>query len=288
MRRTRRKRGYGKTIRRSRTRTGRMMYRKRRSGGINRRWRTYTFTRMCDMFVENEDPAVANPSIHVDSMGSVAPVGNMCTPWVPDTTYRNAAGCTSYSTGLFFKLNNLQNVSEFINSAAPPAGLFEEYKITGIKIEFEPYYRGKDLKCSTRIISDIEDDDATELRRTFPDPTIYYTYDHDGANYLNWPIIQEMGGVQRLHLKGPRSIWVKPRPVDPVGISGAGGSAWALTKKAPWITNRATNIEHYGVRLLVTDWPGPSDQTGGLDGGDALDYGIRIRFRYFFKVRGVL
>lgn len=277
-RRYRKKRVYRKmSMARTRTRT---------RPRVNRRWRTYVFQRMCDMFAENEDPALSSPSIHVDSMGSVAPINNMCTPWVQDATFRNAPGCTSWTTGLIFKLNNLANVGEFINSGAPPAGLFEEYKIVGVKIEFDPYFKNKDLKTNTRIISDIEDDDGTEFKRTYPDPTIYYTTDHDGSNYLNWPMIQEMGGIQRFVLNKPKSLYIRPTPVRPIAVTGAGGSVFSATGKAPWITNKNIGIEHYGLRLLITDWPGPSDSTGGE--GDALEYGIRIRFRYIFKVRGTI
>lgn len=292
---TRRKRGYGKTIRRSRTRTGTMIRRTgktfrrtgRRLAGGPKRWKKYYFTRMIDLEYKNVDPADGSPAVQVTSYSCpLTAVGNMVTPAVLDSTAPKADNCTNFSASMIFKMNNLPNVTEFLSSSPPPAGLFEEYKISKICIEVTPTYGGKDIIAATSFSGVPGIDDGWTSQRSYPTPTLYYISDYDNINSINWPMICEMNGVNRLKLNKPHKIWIKPAVVVPIAGTTAGGSTWSSTKQSPWITNKDTSIQHYGMRFFVQDWPGPSDAVG-IE-GDQIAFGVRMNIRYYFTLRGTM
>ncbi len=270
----------------SRTRTRRSV------GKINRRWKTYSFTRMTDLEFKNVDPTGSSPSMQVTSSYSPNTViGNHLSPIVPDTTAPVADYCSNFSSSFIFKVSNLSNFSEFINSGSPPAGLFEEYKLTAVRLEFNPVYGGKDLRKSTLSPSLVGVDDFKTLDWTYPTPTMYYFTDHDNINSINWPMICETAGVQKRKLNRPFSLLLRPKPVMPIAQKLTGASVFSGTyTKTPWITNKNIDIEHYGLRFLIQDWPGPSDETNTTvppTESDQVPFALRINVRYFFKVRGV-
>jgi len=273
--------GAGRTRTRTRTRTR-----------INRRWKNYSFTRMTDIEFKNIDPTTGSPQMQVStSYSPLAVIPNQLTPLVQDTTAPSADYCTNFSSAMIFKLANLQNMAEFINTSSPPAGLFEEYKITGVRLEFNPVYGGKDLVKSTYSPSLVGVDDFKTLNWSYPTPTMYYMLDHDNTNSINWPMICETAGVQKVKLNRPFNIMLRPKPVMPIAQSLTGASVFSGTyKKAPWVTNKNLNIEHYGFRFLIQDWPGPSDDTGTTappTEADHVSFALRVNIRYYFKVRGV-
>lgn len=298
-RRTRRRsvgkrRGFGKMISRSRTRTGgtirrsgKTFRRSRRLAGGPKRWKKYYFTRMIDMEYKNIDPEAGSPAVQVTSYSCpLAAVGNMVTPAVIDSTAPKADNCTNFSASMIFKMNNLPNVTEFISSGAPPAGLFEEYKLSKVLIEITPTYGGKDIIASTSFTGVPGVDDGWTNQRSYPTPTLYYITDYDNVNSINWPMICEMNGVQRLKLNKQHRIWVNPAVVIPLANNTLGGTTWSSTRKSPWITNKDTSIQHYGMRFLIQDWPGPNDGVGPE--GDQIAFSVRFNIRYFFTLRGTM
>lgn len=260
--------------------------------GVNRRWIKYTFTRMMDLEYKNIDPgALSDPSISVTSYSCPLPVlGNAITPAALDVTAPVAEGCTNFSAAMMFQLANLPNMQEFIQGGPAPAGLFEEYKIKGIQLEFVPTYAGKDLVAPVAFKSDVADDDGYEVRRSYPTPTMYFVHDHDSVNQLNWPLICEMGGVRKIKMDRRRTFYFRPNVVAPVGGSLSGGSVWGTKKTSPWITNRDLTVKHYGFRFYMQDWPGPSDGVGIGEGKteSAVPFSLRVNIRYFFQVRGTV
>lgn len=299
MRRTRRKRGYGKTSRRSRTRTGMTIRRSAKSfrrsrtiAGKTRRWKKYYFSRMIDLELKNTDPATGLPQTNFNSFSCPLPVvGNMISPVVADTTAPVADHCSNFSFSHIFKMDNLPNVGEFVSTSAPPAGLFEEYKLAKICLEIIPTYQGKDIIKSTLSPSLVGVDDFKTENWSFPTPTLYYIQDYDNINSINWPMICEMGGVQRLKLDRPHKIWIKPAVVMPVAASLTGPSVFSTTKKSVWITNKNLTIPHFGLRMFVQDWPGPSDETSTVvppTESDQVSYSVRFNLRYYFTLRGTM
>lgn len=294
-RRTRRRsmgkrRGFGKMKSRSRTRTGgtiRRFTRTRRNrvAGGYKRWKKYYFTRMVDLEYKNIDPETGSPQIQAASYSSpLSAVGNLVTPAVIDSTAPVADGCTNFSASMIFKLNNLPNVAEFLSTGAPPAGLFEEYKLKKVCIEIVPTYAGKDIVATTGFTSVPLTDDGYTSQKSYPTPKFYYINDYDNVNSINWPMIAEMNGVNRLMLNKTHKIWVNPAVVIPIANNTLGGTTWSSTRKSPWITNKDTAIQHYGLRFLIQDWPGPNDGVGPE--GDQVPFGVRFNIRYFFVCRG--
>lgn len=295
-RRTRRR--YG-TRRRTKTRSRmvrkmpRTRSRKYRRGGVSRtgklkRWQKFTFTRMTDLQWQNADPALGAPEIQVASFSTQQPtvIGNLVTPLVLDTTAPRAANCSNWSAAFIFKMNNLPGMSEFFATGLPPSGLFEEYRLRKVILEFVPVYAGKDIVAATSFTGIPVTDDGYTSQRSYPTPTLYYVRDHDSVNSLNWPMIVQMGGVNKVKLNRNVRIALTPNTVMPVAQSLAGGSVFSSLKKSPWITNNNLNIEHYGFRFFVQDWPGPSDGVGAE--GDAIDFQLRVNMTYVFDVRGVI
>lgn len=290
------RRGFGKMKSRSRSRTGGTIRRTgktfrrsaRRLAASGKRYKKYYFTRMIDLEYKNIDPDVGPPQIQVTSYSSpLSAVGNMVTPAVVDSTAPCADGCTNFSASMIFKMNNLPNVSEFINTVAgnPVAGLFEDYKLKKVCIEITPTYGGKDIIAATDFTGIPGVDDGWTSQRSYPTPTLYYVNDYDSTNSINWPMICEMSGVQRLKLNKQHRIWINPAVIVPVANNPLGGTTWSTTRKSPWITNKDTTIQHYGMRFLVQDWPGPTDGVGPVE-GDQISFGIRMNIRYFFMLRG--
>lgn len=241
---------------------------------------------MMDLEWKNTDPVDGVPQVHISSNSSpLSPLGNSITPIVLDVTAPVADNCINFSAGFLFKMSNLPNMAEFLSSGPPPAGLFEEYKLSKICVEFVPTYQGKDLVTGLESTTPIPGITNT-IQRSYPSPTLYAITDHDSSSTINWPMIVEMGGVKRYRLNKNHKIWIDPAVVVPVGQTAGGGSVWSTYKKRPWITNKNLDVVHYGLRILIQDWPGPGDETG-IE-GDQISYGLRMNIRYYFKCRGTI
>lgn len=270
----------------------RYVARKSRGSRVNKRWIKYTFTRMMDLEYKNAMVGTpSSPQIQVVSYSSpLGVLGNSVTPAVLDSTAPVADGCQNFSAALIFQLANLPDMQEFISSGPAPAGLFEEYKIKGISLEFVPTYGGKDLITNEAFKSDPVDDDGYHGGKSFPTPTMWYAADHDSTNILNWPLICQMSGVRKVKLNRTRKFWIRPNVVAPVGGSLSGGSVWGSIKKSPWITNRDLAVKHYGFRFFMQDWPGPSDGVGITEGKfeSQVSFGVRVNIRYYFQMRGMV
>lgn len=250
-----------------------------------KRWKKYKFSRMTDLQLKNVDPELSSPEIQATTFSSPLTVtGNQLTPLVIDSTAPVADGCTNYAGAFIFKMNNLPNMAEFLTTSPPPAGLFEEYRLTKVCIEIVPTYAGKDLVADTEFTGYPATDGGFTSQRSYPTPTMYFIKDHDSTNSINWPMIAEMNGVNRIRLNKTHRIWVDPHVVVPVGGTFGGGSIWGTTRRSPWITNKDLGIQHYGLRFLIQDWPGPNDGVGVE--GDAVPYSVRMNIRYFFECRG--
>lgn len=260
-----------------------------RRGGLKSRYVKYTFTRMTDFQYINVDPLGSSPEVAAQSTTGILPVGNMVTPLTIDSTGPSALGTTNWSAAFIFKLSNLPNINEFINTTSPAAGLFEQYKLKGIQIEIDPIYRNKELLRTTQALPDL----GTGLNTTytpnyaFPTPTMWYKQDNDQASVINWPSIQQDSGIKKLSLNRVHRLWVKPNVVVPIALDTDGPSQFTTTRKAPWIVGTNPNVEHYGLRFYMQDWPGPNDLQVGPD-GDQVGYCLRIRMRYYFQFRGVI
>lgn len=259
---------------------------------INRRWVKYTFTRMVECAYNNIDPGpTSNPEIQlISTTCPLVPAGNLITPASIDTVGMKAVNTTNFSAALIFKLNNLPNMDEFFSTASASAGLFEEYRIKGVQVEFVPVYKGKDLRCTTGFTSDVVDDDGYETSRSYPTPTLWYVTDYDNTNSLGFPAMHQITGLKKVRLDRDRKFWIKPSIVVPSTTIAGTTYSPSMTKKRPWITNRDLSIPHYGMRFFMQDWPGPSDGVGVGSGKteSAIDFQVRVLFRYFFECRGVV
>lgn len=279
-RRTRRRSAYRKKSGRSRrrmSRKGPARYggkRIRRNGA----WKVYTFQRTVEGMIFNTDPASASPTVVSSDVAAIQVAPSA------DTTGTTLPNCTNWGGVFRIRAAQMAGWSEF------PA-LFSEYRIKGVKVEMMNPYSGKDVVSATT--SSVAD-------QPYPTPTIYWLndgdpYPVDGSGFVT--AFPTMAGINQAqgwkHAKlGKFTQYMRPCPLSTIGVAGTTviGSA-GLMRKAPWITLNGNNsgttpqIEHYGMKFYLQDWPGPSDGTGVE--GDEVPYGVRVRMTYTVQFRGV-
>lgn len=151
------------------------------------------------------------------------------------TTTITASHTADTALGFVFKLSDLPSSSEFTD-------LFDQYKISGVKVEFIPRGNSSDL-----------DDGHTRLLYTAIDRT------DDASPTLNG--ISQYQSMRKTPLTRRHKRYFKPAVLtsvatDPELTTTSLGSKWNQ-----WINTAYPDVEHLGLKLFIAQLGGDIDLT---------------------------
>lgn len=156
------------------------------------------------------------------------------TGWVPGT-----AAVSDYWKSLAWSLSGLPSASELTS-------LFDQYRITGIKVTVRPRYdsfAGNDTTDTT--LPGVTNQGGNDIH-VIIDPNNDLT--PAGAyNTTTLNTFLENGNVQTFSGNRPFSVFVRPK----VGLD-VGGVASAQ-RSSQWIQTSQPGILHYGMQMFITD-----------------------------------
>lgn len=247
------------------TRSGRRTYRRRYTQSTK-----YTFTRQTEVALFNSDPILGNPGVY-STDNSYMVVG-------ADDVTTNTVGLPGQTSnfGLQFadRLTALQNIGDY-------TAMFQYYRIKKIIRKIVPVYGPGATNAF------IGDSLADHAQVGYPVPTLMVLADADSNEPVTAALARETSGVRRISMRRPFiDIW-RPKPNMVVGQTATGGSLFAVVpRSAPWLNiDEAANVQHYGRRYGIIDWPGPNDGIGVE--GDAVRCMWRIYTTYVVEFKGV-
>lgn len=145
--------------------------------------------------------------------------------WVMD----NIGIKQSFPYGYAFKLSDLPNYTEL-------TGLFDCYKITGVKLFFIPCHNSREMG---------------ELTYAPQIPQVHYCFDPDNNSppaSLN--AVLERQGSRSKSLAYPFSVYLTPTTTSSVYATGV-TSAYKLNSKSAWIDSDNANVEYYGFKMWI-------------------------------------
>lgn len=151
-------------------------------------------------------------------------------------------GGVSFGGALKFQLGHLANVSEITS-------LFDNYRIRAVKIDImatfnsgESYINSAPGVSQTSTVGII--------------PTMHYTIDHDDATApTNVVMVMENSYAKSKRMDRPFSIVIKPRAQQMIGTTAGASAVGGILPSSTWIDNAATNVNHYGLKFWVENWP---------------------------------
>lgn len=171
------------------------------------------------------------------------------------------ASTSSFWRSMTFAINTLPNFSEY-------AGLFDQYKLTRVKVTFHPRYLNTD--------SDVVGATPTTNQMyitcgpdTQSDPTYIPLGTYGSASYNSF---LELAGdrVKTFLFNKPVSMWVKPMQWDSTN-SRMMSPIWQSFNSAP-------GAAHYRCWAYIHDY--------GFSALNASQFGVDIQYTYYFQVRG--
>lgn len=145
---------------------------------------------------------------------------------------------------LSFSLGDVPNVAEF-------QGLFDMYKITGVKLRFRPEYNTFQAPLPDETAGP---NPVFQAGNTTSIPQISMVVDYNDANVpLAVSTLEQYTNCMRRMGNKPWSLFLRPKPRVPVlGALGTTlGNAYMTMKRAPWLdtaTSTGLTVPHYGVK----------------------------------------
>lgn len=212
------------------------------------------FVRSCEAVISN-DIATNVPCVSSDATIINTPIG-----LVGGVNPYNSSA--NYAGTMTFALDKLIAHSEFTT-------LYDQYKIKGVKVTFE--YAANST-------------DANHFSSPAPKIIFFRDYDDIIATSMS-DISQREATTARRTLRGAVSTIVKPRVKDYVELT-PGASTPGATYQRRWIDCNVANLQHYGLKFAIMDWP---TWNGGASASS--DYMarpiLRIRCEYYLAFRNV-
>jgi len=154
-----------------------------------------------------------------------------------------------------------------ILGASEITALFDQYKITGVKLKLK--YNGNTF------------DGSNSTGRAQNQPVLKYSMDYDDASPPVVTTFNERMDIKQVAFNENRycNLWVRPKPVSAVLDSVTGISQPVLVGKAGWINCSNMNITHYGIKGYIEGMP--------LGTSASLSSVVQIEATYYIKLRGV-
>lgn len=171
-----------------------------------------------------------------------------------------------------FYLSDTHNTSEFTN-------LFDQYKITGVKVEFVPRTQPTiqstgpqwDPNTSTWVLPPQQDTVV---------PNLYVTTDFDDINPpTTIDSVKEYQGSIRVPMNRYRKIFIRPRPQMALFTSPGVSSGIGVPVRAPWLDCAQTGVPHLGLKWAA-------EQTS-VSGAGNTHYSMYVRLTYYLMFRKV-
>lgn len=176
------------------------------------------------------------------------------TNWVPTLTQNGGSGgaasflqgtiTSGALTGTYDFTLSSQYFIECLQQLSDMTNFFDRYKIVGVKLNIH-YLQNSTVLQNIPNVSPV----YSNL------PTMYYAYDADDANINTAAVIQQKGYCKSrvLNANKPVSVFFRPRVTKELaGLTTTGVSS----EKPCWIDCNATNIPHFGMKFVITDWVG--------------------------------
>lgn len=163
---------------------------------------------------------------------------------VKRTFYQGAWVFGTASTGEFWRYNTytfgaLPSVSEFTN-------MFDEYKLSAIKVTFRPRYDSVSINSVV--------DGTSQPNITQPQAYAHVIVDPASTTlpsgiYNNGTLntFLENGGIKTYTLNRPFSVYFRPK----VRTSANGGSSASVVQSSPWLRTSDTGVVHNGFHMFL-------------------------------------
>lgn len=146
-----------------------------------------------------------------------------------DTSQINLSGVTGDTVGslftgsMAFALNNVQNASDFV-------GLYDQYKIRGVKVTFTPLSTSADAG-STQYV-----------------PTLYHYQDMDDTTIPTAVEVRQHQNIKIRRLEKPTSIFISyPKAMVDIGSPTPVTSALSTS----WIDCNSSLVPHNGLKFMI-------------------------------------
>lgn len=154
------------------------------------------------------------------------------------------------------------------NSIADFQNLFEEYRITNVKVTLIPHFDNSDL-----LNANISANDPQMI------PQIYYVYDSDDVAPIPMPQLMQMQGVKMHFDRSPLVMNFKPKPQQLMAGGVGGGTAIAERPASNklWLDMDAVNTPYYGIKFNI--------RTGDFPSGITMAWDVKVD--YSFQCRGI-
>lgn len=251
-RRTRRRYARRKTRRAPRRRMAKS-FRRRPSRNI------HTFVRSCEAVISNLPGGVIDPGLPCVSndatiIPSPATLSGGFNPY-------NSSG--NYAATMTFAIDKTSSYTEL-------SALYDQYKIKNVRLVFEYGAEG-----------------GYADHGAVPTPKLVYFRDYDDTAITTMSELNQREAITArrfLHSSRPVILNVKPKLRDYIEAS-PGVSSSAATYRRAWIDFTTTNIQHFGLKFALLDWP---TWNGGTQSAEFLARPIlRVRCEYTLICRNV-
>lgn len=146
--------------------------------------------------------------------------------------------------------------------------LFEEYRISNVKVTLIPHFNVSDTLNANASANDPQ-----------MIPQIYYVYDCDDISVAPMPTMMQMQGVKMHFDTKPLTFSFKPKP-QMLAAGGVGGGAAVVQRPGSnkaWLDMDAVNTPYYGMKFNI--------RTGDIPVG--ITYAWDIKVDYTFQCRGI-
>lgn len=232
--------------------------------------KTYFFKRQTEFWCyASQSSNLIMPTMTTSDSSVLAPLNvtgvmpsNMQVPLGTGSTGLKAQPAQTYAWGMNFSLDKIVNASEF-------ATLFDEYKIAGVRVQFNVNFNSAQPNHNNNL------------------PYMRCYVDNDDSATPNSSSLlsefQQRAGVvqKRLGPGGGISMYFKPKMLMAAATS-AGGNVTEVTGNSKWCDMAQTNMAHYGLKCLLQDFP---SSISGTD-EDMYKFALKGRVTYYVKFRG--
>jgi len=178
---------------------------------------------------------------------------------------------------LYFKLDQLPNVSEFTN-------LYDQYRINKVKVTLVPNWTQLDAAGIPYPSVGLSYHPTAFLGN----PNIHSVLDFDNSGMSGYTVntMMQYSNYRRTRGNQEHSRYFTPaiQMGSQVLPNNADGGVATVTKYKPWL-DFATDVPHYGMKILVD----PGFGIGGVPGGDVnnLNAFIRVYVTFYFECKNV-
>lgn len=256
-RRVRRRSTYRKKTRRIRRRTMR-----KRGRGIKGSLNTHRYVRSQEQTVYNKWNPLALPSATNEVAIDNNPIFELPLQ-TNNGTSQPYPGFVNLVSDCQFQLSKTDGYTEF-------EALYDQYKIEKVVLKFEYKHNSSQVGAA--------------FNTGAPTPTIFYFEDHDDATNTNFNDWKQRAAYSRKWNLSTPFVYTVKNPTVLMDVLRESTVSSSVVKRAPWIDCGITNVNHYGFKFLIQDWPLWA-QSNTAD--EMFMPILRVTARYYLRFRNV-